>query len=122
MKIDKKDIEKFLREKVEIDRLADYQIAQILDVGTTTIFNWRNKFKILPADKFERKFKEKYGENAIDIFQKMVEQNATFQEIGDYFGFTREYARQVYQKIYPPSSRRGGLSRSSKRRISSSRE
>ncbi len=122
MKIDKKDIEKFLREKVEIDRLADYQIAQILDVGTTTIFNWRNKFKIPPADKFERKFKEKYGENAIDIFQEMVEQNATFQEIGDYFGFTREYARQVYQKIYPPSSRRGGLSRSSKRRISSSRE
>lgn len=96
-----KNLERFLREKVEVEHLADYQIAHILNVGTTTIFNWRHRFHIPRADKFERKFKEKYGQDAIKIFQHMVKCNATFQEIGDYFGFSREYARQVYQKLFP---------------------
>ena len=104
--LDTKNLERFLREKVEVERLADYQIAQILNVGTTTVFNWRHKFRIPPADKFERKFREKYGRNAIRIFQKMVEDNATFREIGDHFGFSREYARQVYRKLFSPAQRR----------------
>ena len=57
MKVDKTNIEKFIREKVEIEALTDAQIAQLLNVGTSTVSHWRNKFNIKPADKFKRKFK-----------------------------------------------------------------
>lgn len=100
MKIDKAKIEKFIREKVEVEALADAQIARLLNVGTSTISHWRNKFHIKPADKFQRKFKEKYGPDAITCLDMMVKNRATLQEIATYFGFTREYARQVYNKLY----------------------
>ena len=100
MKIDKANIEQFIREKVEIDSLTDAQIARLLNVGTSTISHWRNKFNIRPADKFKRKFREKYGSDALQSFDMMVKNRTTLQEIANYFGFTREYARQVYNKLY----------------------
>ena len=100
MKIDKTNIEQFIREKVEVDALTDAQIARLLNVGTSTISHWRNKFNIKPADKFKRKFKEKYGPDALESFDMMVRNRTTLQEIANYFGFTREYARQVYNKLY----------------------
>jgi transposase len=103
MKIDKTNIERFIREKIEIEALTDAQIARLLNVGTSTISHWRNKFNIKPADKFKRKFKEKYGPDAIDSFDMMVQNQTTLQEIANYFGFTREYARQVYNKLYEGS-------------------
>jgi transposase len=103
MKVDKTNIEKFIREKVETEALTDAQIARLLNVGTSTVSHWRNKFNIKPADKFKRKFKEKYGVDAIECFDMMVKNRATLQEIANYFGFTREYARQVYNKLYQGS-------------------
>jgi len=103
MKIDKSNIEHFIREKIETEALTDAQIARLLEVGTSTISHWRNKFNIRPADKFKRKFKEKYGPDALDSFDMMVRNQTTLQEIANYFGFTREYARQVYNKLYQGS-------------------
>lgn len=100
MKIDKANIEKFLRDKVESEALTDAQIARLLNVGTSTISHWRNKFNIRPADKFKRKFQEKYGTDALQSLDIMVKNQTTLQEIANYFGFTREYARQVYNKVY----------------------
>ena len=100
MKIDKARIEQFIREKVEIETLTDAQIARLLNVGTSTVSHWRNKFHIKPADKFKRKFKEKYGPDALECFDMMIRNRATLQEIASYFGFSREYARQVYNKLY----------------------
>jgi transposase len=100
MKIDRASIEKFLREKVEVKTLTDAQIARLLKVGTSTVSHWRNKFNIKPADKFNRKFKEKYGPDALECFDMMVKNRTTLQEIAHYFGFSREYARQVYTKLY----------------------
>jgi len=72
MKIDKARIEQFIREKVEIETLTDAQIARLLNVGTSTVSHWRNKFHIKPADKFKRKFKEKYGPDALECFDMMI--------------------------------------------------
>jgi len=105
MKIDKSRIEQFLRAKVEIETLTDAQIACLLKVNTSTASHWRNKFHIRPADKFKRKFKEKYGTEALEYFDVMIRHSATLQEIASYFGFSREYARQVYNKLYHGSYR-----------------
>ena len=103
MKIKKHGIEQFIREKVEIETLTDEQIARLLDVGASTVSYWRNKFNIKPADKFKRKFKEKYGPDALEYFGMMIRNRATLQEVANYFGFSKENARQVYNKLYRPS-------------------
>ena len=53
MKIDKAYIEQFIRTKIELERFTDAQIARLLNVGTSTVSHWRNKFHIKPADKFK---------------------------------------------------------------------
>jgi len=105
MHIDKAHLEQFLRTKIELETLTDAQIARILHVGMSTVAHWRHKFHIKPADKFKRKFQEKYGPDALKHFERLVRQGATLQTIGCYFGFSREYARQVYGKLYQGSYR-----------------
>jgi DNA-binding transcriptional regulator YiaG len=55
------------REKVEIETLTDAQIARLLNVGTSTVSHWCNKFHIKPADKCKQKFKEKYGSDPLEL-------------------------------------------------------
>ncbi len=105
MKIDKARLEQFIRTKVERETLTDAQIACLLNVGASTASHWRNKFHIKPADKFKRKFQEKYGPDALESFDMMIKHRATLQEIARSFGFSREYARQVYNKLYHGSYR-----------------
>jgi hypothetical protein len=100
MKIDKAHIEQFIRTKVEQERLSDAQMAQLLHVGTSTAAHWRNKFHIKPAEKFGRKFQEKYGPDALACFDLIICRGGSLQVVANYFGFTREYARQVYHKLY----------------------
>ena len=58
MKIDKSRIEQFIREKVEIETLTDAQIARLLNVGTSTVSHWRNKFNIKPAESLSESLKK----------------------------------------------------------------
>lgn len=105
MKINRNTIEKILRDNIERRGLCDHEIAQMLNVGTTTVNCWRNRFSIRPAEKFHRRFREKYGEVAEQQFRELVEQGVSLQEIGRRFGFSREYARQVHRKLYGMSYR-----------------
>lgn len=111
MKIDKTQIEVFLRQKVEDETLSDAQIARLLHVGTSTVRYWRERYHIKPAQKFQRKFRDKYGPDALERFDHMVRTRATLQAIAAHFGFTREYARQVYKKLYHASYRKGPVRR-----------
>jgi DNA-binding CsgD family transcriptional regulator len=103
MHIDKAHLEQFLRTKIELETLTDAQIARVLHVGSSTVSHWRHNFRIKPADKFKRKFQEKYGPDAFESFDSLIRHGATLQEIGRSFGFSREYARQVYNKLYQGS-------------------
>lgn len=100
MKIDKRHVEQFIRDKVEKEALTDTEIARLLNVATSTVSHWRNNFQIKPADKFPRHFTKKYGDDALDKFHAMVRDRASLTEISRSFGFSREYARQVYGKLY----------------------
>jgi hypothetical protein len=111
MKIDKTQIEVFLHQKVEDEALRDAQIARLLHVGTSTVRYWRKRYHIKPAKKFQRKFRDKYGPDALERFDHMVRTRATLQAIAAHFGFTREYARQVYEKLYHASYRQGPVRR-----------
>jgi Mn-dependent DtxR family transcriptional regulator len=104
-KIDASRIEQFLRAKVEMEQLSDREMALVLQVSPSTVTHWRHKFHIQPADKFTRKFQEKYGPDALECLDRMRSQHATLRAIARHFGFSPEYARQVSNKLYPDSSR-----------------
>jgi hypothetical protein len=57
--------------------------------------------RIEKPDHFFERFEEKYGKGSIATFRKIIEDSqATLAEVGRHFGFSREYARLLYQKIY----------------------
>jgi len=104
-KIDAARIEQFLRTKVETEQLSDREMPLVLQVSPSTVTHWRHKLHIPPADKFTRRFQAKYGPEALACFDRMRRQGATLQALAHQFGFSREYARQVCNKLYPGASR-----------------
>ena len=63
----------FIKQKVEVDRLYDYEIASILGVSDSMIRRLRNTYKIKRANGFSRRFDRRYGKDAVERFKKMVE-------------------------------------------------
>jgi len=54
-----------------------------------------------PSPKFVERFERKYGKGAIAIFIGIIEKlSSNLSDVARAFGFTREYARHVYKKIY----------------------
>jgi len=95
------DLHQFFRQKVVEESLYDYEIALILNVSTTSVRKLRNTFGIKRANGFSRRFEIIYGKGAVEKFQNMIDdQENSLTDVGKHFHFTREYARQVYQKIY----------------------
>jgi len=96
-----KDLQGFLKQKIEEDALYDYEIAAHLNISKSLVRKLRYTYGIKKADAFKRRFESTYGEGAVEEFKKMVQHpNNSLSDVGRYFGFSREYARQVYQKIY----------------------
>lgn len=79
---------------------TDAEIARVIGVGTSTIWRWRREILgLAPRDKFLRKFESIYGAGALRLFLDMLAENRSLAEIGVEFGFSREYARQVKEKL-----------------------
>ena len=95
------DLFPFMRQKVEVESLYDYEIARILNVSTTSIRKLRNMYGIKRANGFSRRFDNIYGAGAVEMFKKMIEDpEISLTDLGRHFQFSREYARQVFQKLY----------------------
>ncbi len=95
------DLYGFIKQKAQVDGLYDYEIASLLEVSDSMITKLRNAYGIKRINGFSRRFDRRYGKGSVERFKKMVENpDSTLAETGTYFGFTKEYARQVYQKIY----------------------
>lgn len=51
--------------------------------------------------RFMHRFEQKYGRGAVKRFMRLVEDpGSSLADVGRHFGFSRENARRVYQKIY----------------------
>jgi len=94
----------FLRQKTEKEALYDYEIARILGVSRGRIGHLRRSLGINRKNGFAGRFERKYGKGAVTRFTNMIENpENSLADAGNYFGFSREYARQVYREIqgYP---------------------
>lgn len=95
------NLSEFMRHKVEVEALYDYEIAAFLRVGTSTIRRLRASFGIEKANGFNRRFERRYGKGAVEEFKNIIEDpDNSLADVGRYFLFSREYARQAYNKIY----------------------
>ena len=95
------EICKFIKQKVEKEDLYDYEIANILNIKPGHLSTLRSSLGIKRANGFSKRFERTYGLGSIERFKKLIEYpKSTLSNVGRHFGFSREYARQVYQKIY----------------------
>lgn len=95
------DLYGFIKQKVEVDSLHDYEIASILNVNASSIGRLRRRFGIRRANGFQRRFERTYGEGAVETFKKMIlDPERSLSDVGSHFGFSREYARHVYKNIF----------------------
>jgi excisionase family DNA binding protein len=95
------DLYGFIKQKAQVEGLYDYEIASLLEVSDSMITKLRNAYGIKRVNGFSRRFDRRYGKGSVEKFKKMVENpDSTLAEIGRHFGFSKEYARQVYKRIY----------------------
>ena len=91
----------FVREKAEAEGLYDYEIAEILKIDMPLVRRVRNINGIKRSNCFARRFEGRYGTGSIDTFRNIVESpHLSLSDAARHFGFSREYARQVYKNIY----------------------
>lgn len=91
----------FMKDKVELESLYDYEVAGILNVDGAYVSRLRKAFGIKKANGFSRRFENAYGNGAVERFKKIIENpDNALVDVAGHFGFSREYARQVYRKIY----------------------
>ncbi len=91
----------FVKQKVEKENLYDYELAGMLNVDRAFVGKLRKVFIIEKAAKFPRRFERNYGAGAVERLIKIIENpDNTLVDVARHFGFSREYARQVYKKIY----------------------
>jgi hypothetical protein len=58
-------------------------------------------YPLLPDLKFNAKLKKKYGKSIFRNLEKLKnEKGYTLQDLGTKYGFTREYARQIFGKYF----------------------
>jgi|GEM_PF-1482614 len=94
-------LREFMRHKVEVESLYDYELAGILNVDASLISRLRKTFGIKKANGFSRRFESRYGRGAVDTFKKTIEHPGnSLVDAARQFRFSREYARQVYKKVY----------------------
>lgn len=95
------ELYKFIKQKVEVENLYNYELACILNVNGSLIGKLKKTFEIKKAAKFLRRFERTYGAGAVKKFKKIIENpDNSLAGVARHFGFSREYARQVYKKVY----------------------
>lgn len=111
------DLPELVRCKAEEEGLYDYEIARLLNVDAGFVGRLRKAHGISRAKAFARRFEGTYGTGALDTFKEIIEEpDKTLADVARHFGFSREYARQVFKKAYGvPYTRMRGKKRTKRK-------
>ena len=91
----------FMKQKVEAESLYQYEIADLLNLDVKKVGQLSRHFGLRKKNGFKRRFNLKYGKGAVNVFKTMIENTEnSLSDVGRHFGFSREYARQVYENLY----------------------
>ena len=91
----------FIKHKCEDESLFDCEIADLLSVSSSFVAKLRKSYGLKKIDGFRKRFDHRYGNGAVNQFKTLIEMDdMTLTDVAGIFGFSRENARIVYQKIY----------------------
>lgn len=94
-------LHEFVRQKVGVESLYDYEVADSLNIHGVQIGKLRRAFRIRKGNGFARRFEGRYGKGAVNKFKEIIHKpENTLADVARHFGFSREYARQIYKKVY----------------------
>ena len=90
-----------MKHKVEVEALPNYEIANILNIRRKHVRELIEYFALNKSKAFPARFEKRYGRGAVNIFKTIIENpDKSLSDVGRYFGFSREYARQVYKLLF----------------------
>lgn len=96
-----KSVFDFIHQKVErkgIDPMVLIELMRKSDWNNSSL--WGQNI-ISPSPKTLRKLEKRYGMDVIRVYQWLIEYPfVTLQDVGDFFGFTRESTRLIFKKLY----------------------
>ena len=90
----------FMKQKIEVEDLYNYEIARLLEIKKRDVGRLIKRLGI-KKDGFNIRFETIYGMGAIYLFKQLIAcPKHSLSYVGRHFGFSREYARYVYEMIY----------------------
>jgi len=91
----------FIKQKIEVEALHDYEIASSLGISPSTVGRLRRLFGIGKTNGFARRFGRTYGKAAIETFKRIIsDTDNSLADVARHFQFSRENARRIYKRIY----------------------
>lgn len=95
------DLNDFLKQKVEIESLYNYEIAALLNVDKAVVGKLIRQSGLRRKNGFIRRFERLHGKGSVNKFKNMIERlDTSLSDVARYFGFSREYARQAHQNLF----------------------
>ena len=94
-------IKDLMIKKLQKDGLIDREVANMLNMSIGAVRKLKKSYGIRKTDFSLKRFEERYGPGSVRRFKCIIEDpSSSLADVGRYFGFTRENARQIYKKIY----------------------
>jgi hypothetical protein len=95
-------IQDLMQQVIEINGLLiDREITTIPDVNIPTICKVRKQYRTKRADSTLMRLETRYGPGFVIRFKSIIEDPfSSLAEVGRHFGFSREYVRRIFKKIY----------------------
>ena len=94
-------VKDFVGHMADVRLHGDGEIADMHNVTIPTDGKIRIREGAKTADSFVRRFEGRYGPDAVNRFRRIIEDaSSSLADVGRHFGFTREYARRIYKRIY----------------------
>lgn len=94
-------LNEFIKQKIEVEALHDYEIASCLGISSSSVRSIRRLFGIGRTNGFARRFERTYGKGAIETFKRIIsDTDNSLADVARHFQFSRENARRVYERIY----------------------
>ncbi|MGD8386605.1 MAG: hypothetical protein PVG49_05665 [Desulfobacteraceae bacterium] len=89
----------FMRKMIEERALFDYQVAEMLHIKPATVGFLRRDLG-LKRDGFKQRFEKRYGPGSVEAFRELSSRPETaLKDIARRFGFSRQYAWVIFEKI-----------------------
>jgi hypothetical protein len=94
-------VQDLMQQVIKINGLVDSQIANTPDVNIPTIYKVGRQYKLKRGDFSLERLEIKYGPGFVIRFKSIIEDpSSALADVGRHFGFSREYVRLIFKKIY----------------------